>query len=76
MANGSQKKNRRGNQKILTDKWQQRYNCPEHIGHSKNSSEREVYNNTILSQITRKISNKQPKYIPKTSKKWDQITEK
>ena len=30
------------------------------MGHSKSSSKREVYTNTILSQETRKISNKQP----------------
>ena len=37
------------------------------MGHSKSSSEREVYSNTILSQETRKISNKQPNLTPKAS---------
>lgn len=38
------------------------------MGHRKSSSEREVYSNTILPQEIRKISNKQPKLIPKTSR--------
>ena len=45
------------NQKILRDKWQQRYNKPKSMGHSKSSSEREVYNNTVLPQERRKSSN-------------------
>ena len=35
------------------------------MGFRKSSSKREVYSNTILSQETRKISNKQPKITPK-----------
>ena len=35
------------------------------MGSSKSSSEREVYNNTILPQETRNISNKQPNLTPK-----------
>ena len=38
------------------------------MGHSKSSSEREVYSNTILSQERRKNSNKQPNLTPKTSR--------
>ena len=34
---------------------------------SKSSSNREVYNNTILSQETRKTLNRQPKFTPKTT---------
>ena len=33
---------------------------------SKSSSKREVYSNTILPQKTRKTSNKQPNFTPKT----------
>ena len=36
---------------------------------SKSSSKREVYSNTILPQETRKISNKQPNFTPKTTGK-------
>ena len=36
------------------------------MGCSKSSSQREVYNNTILPQETRKTSNRQPKFTPKT----------
>ena len=36
------------------------------MGCSKNSSKREVYSNTILPQETRKISNRQPNFTPKT----------
>ena len=39
------------------------------MGCSKNSSEREVYNNTILPQETRKTLNRQPNFIPKTTGK-------
>ena len=37
------------------------------MGCSKSSSKREVYNNTILPQETRKISNKQPNFTPKAT---------
>ena len=33
---------------------------------SKSSSKREVYSNTILPQETRKTSNRQPNFTPKT----------
>ena len=37
------------------------------MGCSKSSSEREVYSNTILPQETRKKSNRQPNFTPKTT---------
>ena len=36
---------------------------------NKSNSKREVYSNTILLQETRKISNRQPKFTPKTTGK-------
>ena len=39
------------------------------MGCSKRSSKREVYSNTILPQQTRKTSNRQPKFTPKTTGK-------
>ena len=39
------------------------------MGCSKNSSKREVYSNTILCQETRKASNRQPNFTPKTTGK-------
>ena len=39
------------------------------MGCSKSSSKREVYSNTILHQGARKISNRQPKFTPKTTGK-------
>ena len=39
------------------------------MGHSKSSSEREVYNNRALPQETRKTSNRQPNFISKTTGK-------
>ena len=36
---------------------------------SKSSSKREVYSNTILPQETRKKSNRQPNFTPKTTGK-------
>ena len=39
------------------------------MGCSKSSSEREVYNSTILPQETRKTLNRQPNFTPKTTRK-------
>ena len=39
------------------------------MGCSKSSSKREVYNNTILPQETRKTLNRQPNFTPKTTGK-------
>ena len=39
------------------------------MGCSKSSSKREAYSNTILPQETRKTSNRQPNFIPKTTGK-------
>ena len=39
------------------------------MGCSKSSSKREFYSNTILPQETRKTSNRQPNFIPKTTGK-------
>ena len=61
-------RNQRRNQKILRDKWQWRYNNPKPMGHSKSSSEVEVYSNTILSQETRKSSNKYPNLTSKATR--------
>ena len=38
------------------------------VGCIKSSSKKEAYVNTILPQETRKISNKQPNTIPKTTR--------
>ena len=42
------------------------------MGCSKNSPKREVYSNTILPQETRKISNRQPNFTPKTEEEQQQ----
>ena len=39
------------------------------MGCSKSSSKTEVYSNTILTQETRKTSNRQPNFTPKTTGK-------
>ena len=39
------------------------------MGCSKNSSKRELYSNKILPQETRKTSNRQPNFTPKTTRK-------
>ena len=39
------------------------------MGCSKSSSKRNVYSNTILPQETRKTSNRQPNFTPKTTGK-------
>ena len=61
-------RNQRGNQKIPRKKWQWKHDNPKPMGCSKISSKREVYNNTILPQETRKTSNKQPKLTPKATR--------
>ena len=38
------------------------------MGCSKSRSEREVYNNKILPQVTRNISNKQPNFTHKATR--------
>ena len=38
------------------------------MGHSKSSSKREVYSNSISPQETRKISKKQSKLMPKATR--------
>ena len=42
---------------------------PKPVGCSKSSSKREVYSGTILPQETRKISNRQTNFTPKTTGK-------
>ena len=39
------------------------------MGCSKSSSKRKVYSNTIITQETRKTSNRQPNFTPKTTGK-------
>ena len=39
------------------------------MGCTKSSSKRDVYNDTILPQETRKTSNRQPNFTPKTAGK-------
>ena len=51
------------------NKWQWKHENSKPMGCSKSSSNREVYSNTIPSQETRKTSNRQPKFTPKTTGK-------
>ena len=62
-------RNQKGNQKISRNKWQWKHNNPKPMGCSKSSSKREVYSNTILPQETRKVSNRQRNFTPKTTGK-------
>ena len=57
----------RGNQEILRDKWQQRYDNPKSRDRAK-AVEREVYSNTNLPQENKKDL-KQPNLTPKESRK-------
>ena len=45
-----------------------KHNNPKPMGYSKSSSKKEIYNNAILPQGTRKISNKQPNLTPKETR--------
>ena len=51
------------------NKWKWKHNNSKPMGWSKSSSKREVDCNTILPQETRKTSNRQPNFIPKTTGK-------
>ena len=46
-----------------------KHNNSKPMGCGKSSSKREVYSNTILPQETRKTSNRQPNFTPKTTGK-------
>lgn len=48
-------------------KWKQKF--PKSMRCNKNSSEREIYTDTVLPQETRKFSNKQPTLPPKSIRK-------
>ena len=49
-----------------SNKW--KHQDPKLIGCSKSSSKNEVHSNTILPHETRKVSNKQPNFTPKTTR--------
>ena len=55
--------------KICEDKWKWKHNDPKPMGCSKSNSKREVCNNTILPQETRKTLNRQPNSTSKTAGK-------
>ena len=55
--------------KIPRNKWQWKHNDPKPMGCSKSNSKREVCNNTILPQETRKTLNRQPNSTSKTAGK-------
>ena len=46
-----------------------KHNNSERMGYSKRTPKRDVYSNTILPQETRKTSNTQPNFTPKTTVK-------
>ena len=60
--------NQRGSQKILGDIWQCKHDHLKPMGHNKTSYMREVYSNEILSQETRKISNKSTSHLKQLEK--------
>ena len=61
--------NQKENQRISRNKWQWKHDNSKPMGCNKSSSKREVYSNTILTQETRKTSNRQPNFTPKTNGK-------
>ena len=58
--------------KIPRNKWQWKHNSSKHTGWSESSPKREVYSNTNQPQETRKTSNRQPNFTPKTTEKEEQ----
>ena len=63
------KKSKEKSKKISRNKWQWKHDNLKPTGYSESSSKREVYSNTILPQETRKTSNRQPNFTPKTTGK-------
>ena len=59
----------KGKLKNSRNKWQWKHDNSKPMGCSKSSPKREVYSNTILPQETRKTSNRQPNFTPKTTGK-------
>ena len=55
--------------KIPRNKWQWKYNNSNPMGCRKSSFKREVNSNTVIPQETRKTSNRQPDFTPKTTGK-------
>ena len=62
-------RNQKGNQKVSRNKWKCKYDNSKPVGCGKSSSKREVDSNTILPKETRKTSNRQPNFTPKTTGK-------
>ena len=62
-------RNQKGNQNISRHKWQWKHDNSKPMRCSKSSPKREIYNNTIVPQETRKISNRQPNFMPQTTGK-------
>ena len=70
-------RNQRGNlKKNSGNKWWLKHNS-KLMGCSESSCKREVYSNTILPQETRKTSNRQPNFTPKTTgnRRWKKLIE-
>ena len=53
---------------FTTTKQKRKHNNPKSLGHSKSNFKTEVYSDTRLPQETRKITNKQSNFIPKTTR--------
>ena len=62
-------RNQRGSKKYLkTNGNKSKINGPKPMWSRKSSSKREVYSNTVLSQDTGKITNKQPNFTSKMTR--------
>ena len=66
--NGSLKKIQEEIKKNYLDKWQWKHHSKVY-GIQQKQFKREIYSNTILPQETRKTSNRQPHFTPKTTGK-------
>ena len=61
--------NQRGNKKNTWKHMKMKTQYSKPLGCSKSDPKREVYNNTVLPQEARKISNTQPNLTPKGGRK-------
>ena len=67
--NNQQVTEEKSKSKISRNKWHWKHDNSKPMECSKSSSKREFYRNIILPQETRKTSNRQPNFTPKTSGK-------
>ena len=63
------RRNQKGNKNMQSNKWKWKHHNPKPTRFSKSSAKGKFYSTTSLPQETREISNKQPNFTPKATRK-------